>query len=129
MRYSSSAQAYRETEVLAATPGRLVVITFDGILSALARARVGMAMHNHDVTLDGIDKARSLIAELLITLNHEKGGDIAARLSALYTFVMQELTEIGVHPNVVRLDRNTAIIRELRDAFAEIASTQRSAVA
>jgi len=129
VRNSSSANAYRENEVLAATPGRLVVITFDGALSALARARVGIALKNHEVTLAGLDKARGLVAELLITLNHEKGGDIAARLSALYAFVLQELTEIGIHPNVTRLDRNIGIVRELRDAFAEIASTRRSAVA
>jgi flagellar protein FliS len=96
VRYSSSANAYRENEVLAATPGRLVVITFDGALSGMARARVGIAMQSHEVTLAGLDKARDLIAELLVTLNHDKGG---------------------------------GIVRELRDAFAEIASTQRSAVA
>ena len=129
MRNSSSANAYREHEVLAATPGRLLVITFDGALSALARARVGIALKNHEVTLAGLDKARGLVAELLITLNHEKGGDIAVRLSALYAFVLHELTEIGIHPNVTRLDRNIGIVRELRDAFAEIASTRRSAVA
>ncbi len=129
MRYSSSAQTYRETEVLAATPGRLVVIAFDGILSAMTRSRTGIALKNHEVTLAGIDKARLLIGELLVTLNHEKGGELADRLAALYSFVMQELTEIAVHPNVARLDRNIAIVRELREAFSEIASINRTAVA
>jgi flagellar protein FliS len=129
VRYSSSAQTYRETEVLAATPGRLVVIAFDGILSAMTRSRTGIALKNHEVTLAGIDKARLLIGELLVTLNHEKGGELADRLAALYSFVMQELTEIAVHPNVARLDRNIAIVRELREAFSEIASINRTAVA
>jgi len=124
----ATAGTYRKTEVLSAPPGRLVVITFDGILTAMTRARVGIAMSNHDVTIESMDKARNLLCQLLVTLDRDRGGDVAARLFSLYVFVLNELLEITVHPNLVRLDRNISIIRELRDAFELIASQPKAQV-
>ncbi len=118
----ANASTYRTTEVLSAPPGRLVVITFDGLLTAMARARVGIVMANHELTVTSIDKARALLCQLLVTLDRERGGDIAARLFSLYLFVLGELLEITMQPNVDRLDRNVSLIRELRDAFDQIAS-------
>jgi flagellar protein FliS len=118
----SSASTYRNTEVLSAPPGRLVVITFDGLLASMARARVGIAMSNHEVTIAAIDKARGLLCNLLVTLDRDRGGDIAARLFSLYLFVLGELLEISMQPNLERLDRNVSLIRELRDAFDVVAS-------
>ncbi len=127
MSYGKPVQAYREAEVLSASPGRLLIITYDSLLSAMNRARVGIAMRNHDVALAGLDKSREFLAELLCTLDHEQGGDMAMRLSALYAFVLRELTDIGVSHDTARLDRNIRIIRELRDAFAQVATATRPA--
>lgn len=119
----ASASAYRETDILTAPAGRLVVITFDGLLASMARARVGIAMSNHEVTLAAVDKSRGLLCQLLVSLNRERGGEIAARLFSIYVFVLGELLEISMQPNLERLDRNVSLIRELRDAFNQIAST------
>jgi flagellar protein FliS len=118
----SSASTYRSTEVLTAPPGRLVVITFDGLLAAMARARVGIALSNHEVTLASIDKARGLLCQLLVSLDRDRGGDIASRLFSLYLFVLGELLEISMQPELDRLDRNVSLIRELREAFEIVAS-------
>jgi flagellar protein FliS len=118
----ATASTYRTTEVLSAPPGRLVVITFDGLLVSLARARVGIAMSNHEVTLPAIDKARGLLCQLLVSLDRERGGEIAARLFSIYVFVLGELLEISVQPNLERLDRNVSLIRQLREAFDQVAS-------
>jgi flagellar protein FliS len=119
----ATAGAYRQTDVLTAPPGRLVVITFDGLLASMARARVGIAMSNYEVTLPAIDKSRGLLCQLLVSLNRERGGEIAARLFSIYVFVLGELLEISMQPNLDRLDRNISLVRELRDAFDQIAST------
>ncbi|MBI3568300.1 MAG: flagellar export chaperone FliS [Gemmatimonadetes bacterium] len=126
---SSAGNAYRETEILSATPGRLVVLTFDGLLAALARARVGITMGNDDVRIAGFDKARLMLGELLAALDVERGGDIARQLSGLYVFLLSELVTLGVRPDVATLDRITGIVRELRDAFHQIADTPRREVA
>ena len=124
----ATARTYRETEVLSAPPGRLVVITFDGLLASLARARVGISMSNHELLLESTDKARGLLCQLLVSLDRERGGDVAARLFALYIFVLGELLEISMQPSLDRLDRNISLIRELRDAFNQIASQPKALV-
>ncbi len=126
---STASTAYQEAEILSANPGRLLVLTFDGLLAALARARVGITMQNHEVRLAGFSMARSILGELLASLDYHQGGDIAKQLSGQYVFLIGELITLGVHPNVKKLDQITGIVRELRDAFHQITATQRREVA
>jgi flagellin-specific chaperone FliS len=42
-------------------------------------------------------------------------------LSALYSFLLGELVQVGVRADGARLDRVTHMIEELRTAFAEAA--------
>ena len=118
----ATASAYRETEVLSAPPGRLVVITFDGLLVSMARARAGMVMASHEVTIGAIDKSRGLLCQLLVSLDRERGGEIATRLFSLYLFMLGELLELSMQPDVARLDRTVTLVRELREAFNQIVS-------
>lgn len=132
MTVPSSARAYREAEILAATPSRLVVITFDGMLAYLMRARAGIVTHNLDITLPALARARGFVGELLATLDHAKGGDLAGRLSGIYVFALTELQTMARTRDVKRLDTIIDLMRELREAFAVIAANAaapRSAVA
>ena len=67
--------------------------------------------------LDG--RARDAVGELIATLDRQRGGVVAGQLGGLYTFFLRELTSLGIDPAVERLDRVTAMVRELREAFVE----------
>ncbi len=125
MSYGNARQAtrYREMEIMSAAPGQLVVILYDHLLVTLRRAR--MAVEAGDVEARGelLEKSRAVVTELLATLDHQRGGDVARNLSGLYTFILGELLQAGVRPSVERLDRVTHMVGELREAFAQIAST------
>ena len=123
MSYSRQATRYRETEVLTATPGQLVVLLYDHLLVSLRRARVAMEAGDNDVKSDHLEKARNVLTELLVTLDREKGGEVAANLGALYSFLLGELVQVGVRGDVARLDRVTHMIGELRDAFAQLSTS------
>lgn len=125
----ATALAYRDVEILSASPIRLVVITFDAALAALTRARTGITMSNRDLALSGLDKTRQLVGELLGSLDRERGGDLAARLASVYAFTLSELTDLGVRPDLARLDRTISMVRQLRDAFAEISHVHDDAAA
>jgi len=120
MSYSNHAAAYRHREVAAATPGRLLLMVYDHILANLARATVA---HNNkliEARVEAVAKARDGIAELLATLDMEKGGQIAVQLNSLYSFVLAELLDAGLKFEEKKVGRMAAMIRELRDAFAVI---------
>lgn len=118
MSYSAASRAYRESEVLSASPARLLIITFDFLLTQLMRAKVGIETRRPEITLPALDKSREAVGELLASVDSRQGGELAHRLISLYAFVLGELVELGRTPDATRLARNTQLIQELRDAFA-----------
>ena len=118
MSYSRQATRYRETEVLTATPGQLVVLLYDHLLLSLRRARTAMDSGDLGLQSESLEKA-----ELFVTLDRERGGEVAANLGALYSFLLGELVQVGIRSDAARLDRVAHMIGELREAFAQVAST------
>ncbi len=125
------AERYREQQFLTATPGRLVVLTFDEILAALARARVGATTRNRELTMRAVYQARELLGDLLATLDREQGGDVAANLAAIYLFALAQLHGIPPVNDGTAYGRVVSLLQPLRDAFETVAggSAGRSAVA
>ena len=121
MTYAQQSTRYREMEVLSASPGQLVVILYDHLLASLRRARLAIEGNNVEQRVAYLDKSRAAVTELLVTLDQAKGGAIATNLRSLYSWILTELLDIGMRPDVHRLDKVIAIAGELRDAFAQIA--------
>ena len=119
--YAHAATAYREREVLTASPARLVVIVYDHVLANLTRAHLMRAADKIEIRLEAIGKARDGIVELLSGIDLERGGDIARQLNSLYTFILAELVD-GNRLDGTRLERITKMVSELRDAFNTIAA-------
>ncbi|HXT19055.1 MAG TPA: flagellar export chaperone FliS [Gemmatimonadaceae bacterium] len=119
--YAHAATAYREREVLTASPARLVVMVYDHVIANLHRARVARDANKVDVRVEAISKAREGITELLVTLDIERGGALATQLQSLYTYMLTELVD-GARLEGVRLERITKMVSELRDAFSTIAT-------
>ena len=118
MTYHAAAIAYRVSDVLSASPARLLMITFDYLLAQMMRAKVGIETKRPEITLPALDKSRQAVGELMASVDPKQGGELAHRLVSLYAFVLAELVEIGRTPDANRLVRNTMLIKELRDAFA-----------
>ena len=121
MSYATHAAQYQEVAVRSAAPGQLVVMVYDHLLVHLRRARLAVEQGNVELRVASFDRARAALGELLATLDHERGGEMARQLSGVYAFLLGELTDLGRQPAVARLDRVTRMAEELRDAFATIA--------
>jgi len=111
---------YKEMEVLSATPGALVVMVYDHLLTTLLRARSAIVAGDVETRVTEFGRARDAIGELLATLDVERGGAVAAQLGGLYTFFLREITVVGAEASVSRLDRVVAMVRDLREAFVGI---------
>ncbi len=124
MSYASQSTSYREMEFHAASPERLVVIVFEQLVVNLERARIVMERKDLKDTKDielrvaSLRRARSLVSELLATLDFEKGGRIAVQLADLYQYMLYELVDIGHRGDVVTLKKLVKIASSLRDGFA-----------
>jgi flagellar protein FliS len=120
--YASQANKYREREIVAASPAKLVVIVYDHVLSSLMRARAAGDAKNIELRLDSLGRARAGIMELLATLDVDKGGALGVNLRSIYGFVFTQLMDESRNPEAKRLERLIAIVTDLRDAFATVSA-------
>lgn len=115
-----STAAYQQSSVLTASPGRLVVMLYDGAGRFLAQAAAAMRDEKHAIANDRLRRGELIIDELLCTLNMEEGGIIASRLQGLYVFFLGQLTEARTTRDASKIDWVAGQIAELREAWAEI---------
>jgi len=118
----SQANVYREREILTASPEKLVVITFDHILVNLRRARLAIEAGNIERRAQALGKAREGVMELWMSVDLERGGEVATTLHSLYSFAVRELLDVGRSRDIAKLDAITNVIGNLREAFATIAA-------
>lgn len=116
---------YREMEVLSATPGALIIMVYDHLIATLMRARQAIVGGNAEQRATEFARARDAVGELLATLDAQRGGPVASQLGGLYAFFLRELSSLGLDPALDRLDRVTAMVRELREAFVGIQSGEK----
>jgi len=130
----SPAESYAKVGVEAAVessdPHRLILMLFDGVITAVSLARIHMK--SGDIAQKGMatSKAIDLITNgLLASLDMSAGGDLAERLAALYEYMTQRLLFANLKNNVAALDEVGELLASLREAWAEIAPGKQQAAA
>lgn len=105
-----------ETDVLAASPHKLIAMLFEGADVALGKAVQQMA--NRDIAGKGasISKAINIIQNgLHASLDMKAGGEIATNLASLYEYMVAKLLEAN-------LKNSTELVAEVRRLLGEIKS-------
>lgn len=116
-----------EVAVAAADPHRLILMLFDGAIAAIAVARIQMAAGEIAQKGASISKGIDLITNgLRASLDMEEGGELAARLAALYDYMAQRLLFANLKNSTAALDEVSELLSGLRDAWEQIAPNQRS---
>jgi len=65
-------------------------------------------------------KAQDIITELMVSLDFDKGGEIAQNLFSLYTWFNRELLEANLAKDVERIKAVRTMMNELRGAWQEV---------
>lgn len=119
-----------ESGILAASPHQLIVMLYDG-----AELAVRMAIrHINEGDLlkksAAISKASSIILDgLRASLDHKQGGDIARQLDGLYDYMNARLMLAHLKNQTAPLEEVLGLLRELREAWQQIATSPRPAPA
>jgi flagellar protein FliS len=112
--------AYKESAVLTAPPERLVLMLYDGIHRFLFQAGVAMRDGNRALSNNKLQRAEAIIDELIATLDHDQGGEIADRLNAIYLYSRRTLSEARIEKSPEKIEHVQGLIKEIRDAWAQI---------
>ena len=113
--------AYQDTEVLTARKEQLVPLLYGGLLKRLKRAGKQIAAGDIEGKSESLQKASSIVYELLGSLDFDAGGELASRLAGLYGYFAQEITAIGRTMDRGRLEALIEMIAGLHDAWEQAA--------
>jgi flagellar secretion chaperone FliS len=125
------ARTYRTNSILTASPGQLVLMLYDGALKSLALAEEAFKRPETDARrIEDINqhllKAQAIITELQSGLNMELGGDFAKTMYRLYDYHNRRLLEANLRKQIDPVREVERLIRELRDAWAQMLAQQDS---
>lgn len=127
--YTRYSQAYKQTAVITADQGRLIVMLYDGAIKFLTIAIEKLETGDAYGANSNLIKGKSIVAELLASLNMEQGGDIALNLQRLYTYIFNELIDANLNKDVARVQRVIELLKELREGWKTIPAAGKTAPA
>jgi flagellar secretion chaperone FliS len=118
--HHSSAGQYQQAQFATADRGRLLLLMFDGALRFLAQAEEGLRNDRVEEFAAQLGRAQAVIAELLHTLDHKAGGEIAAQLDRLYRFMLEHLVEANVQKSPRHVAEVHRVMSIIADSYREI---------
>lgn len=118
---SYSANQYRSNSVNT-SPLQLVVMCYDGMLRFMRKAREALDSKDIENKVKYVNKTLAIIDELQSSLDFVRGGEVARNLDRVYDYFNRELMKVTMHNNVEALENCERLVRELRSAWAKIAS-------
>jgi len=90
---STVQDTYLEAEILSADPVKLVIILYRAAIEAVGAARRYVAGGLIRERSQKISKASAIISELVLSLDHTRGGEISQSLARLYDYMRMRLNE------------------------------------
>ena len=122
---SAYVQTGIETGVPDADPHRLIQMLFEGVLAAIADARVKLNAGDIPGRGQAISKAIAIIEQgLQPSLDTNKGGELADRMNALYAYIVTRLLQANLRGQHEGLDEATRLLSELHAGWKAIGAPQ-----
>ena len=118
--YGAYNQAYKKAAVSTVDQGKLIVMLYDGAIKFLNQAIEKMESGENYEAHTNLVRAKTIIAELLASLNMEKGGEIASNLQRLYTFMFNQLIDANLEKDATRVDHVVRLLKELRESWKAV---------
>ncbi|MCL4419876.1 flagellar export chaperone FliS [Patescibacteria group bacterium] len=116
-------EQYQVNQVETADPKQLIVMLYEGAIRFLEEALVHIDnFKKYDIVNNKILRAQDIITELMVSLDMEKGGEIADNLLSLYVYMKKELLEANVKKERASIERVLKMFRDLLDAWKQIDS-------
>ena len=114
------AQIGVESAVMSASQQQLVTMLFDGVLSAVVRARLFMQDNNQQGKGVSLSKAINIIENgLRVSLDEESKDELTQNLIALYSYMVRRLLQANLRNDVSAVEEVEALMRNIADAWKE----------
>lgn len=116
--HNTAQQQYLKVKVETASPGELTLLLFQEMVKSLLQAKQLYSQHQYENMNDNLHKARSILNELIVTLNYEY--DIAKDLGDLYLFYNQHIAKFVIKRDVRILDEIIEFAKGMADTWKQV---------
>lgn len=123
MRFNQAVDLYRTVAIETSDPMGLVVMTYEGVIGALGKAELALDEGDYKTKGQEIQRAVSLIGELMSSLDLDKGGVVASSLKALYGYFLKRLLHADVKKDKAALVEVKGQMSQLLEAWRKICRT------
>lgn len=117
-----SAEQYRKvgatSSILEADPRKLVQLLLEGASSRLRLAMAHLERGDHAAKGKAIGRTCDIIGHLAGSLDHQRGGEIADNLSALYDYILLRITQGNLENDRQALQEALDLLGQIETAWA-----------
>lgn len=119
---------YRKNEIETATPGKVLILLYDGAIQFLSKARMAIEQGDTEKVTPNIFSCQKIILEFMNTLDMENGGSLAENLYNLYEYFYRTLVDAGFNHDLKKIDEVLRHLKSLRETWQKaiaIANTEK----
>ena len=111
---------YQDSAVTTQSKGRLIVLLYDGAIKFMKLAIKELEANNYEAKGRYINKALGIIKELDAILDTNAGGEMAANLRKLYSFMTRHLSEANIKRDPQMIRDVIKLMEELNQSWKAI---------
>ena len=119
-RPQNTAMQYQRAQIETASPTRLVILLYEGAIRFCQLALDAMSKRDLEAQHTNLLKAQRIVAELLGSLNRDKGGDVAENLARLYMHMLEQLVAANLRDQPEPVQAVQSMLRDLRASWVEV---------
>jgi len=112
--------AYKGAQSETNDKGKLILVTYD---VAIKHAKLAIEVFDDKKKIEErakhIFKVQDALEELQVSLNMEAGGEIAANLFKLYTYMFSVTIDANIHSDKSKIEEVLRYLETLREAWAQ----------
>lgn len=114
---TDSAMSYLRTQVMSASPAELRLMLLDGAIRFAHMGKRGLEEKNFELSYEGISQCRAIVTELAVGVDRKSDPDLCDRVTGVFMFMFQELTEAGMARDPDRVQRVIELLEFERETW------------
>jgi flagellar secretion chaperone FliS len=115
---NSTAQAYLRTKVMTAPPEQLRLMLLDGAVKFGRQGAEGLGRKDFEAAYNGLSQCRNIVIELMTTMRPDVDSELCERMTALYTFMINELIQGSFDKDAARVEGVVKLLEYERETWA-----------
>ncbi|MGG3887895.1 flagellar export chaperone FliS [Metabacillus fastidiosus] len=115
--------AYEQNAVTTAAPGEITLMLYNGCLKFIRQAKKAIEEANIQTKNTNLQKAQSIVTELMITLNMEL--EVSKQMSVMYEYINHRLLEANLKNDTGILEEVEGLVTDFRDTWKQVIQVTR----